>query len=123
LLQEIGVKGLQVDDLYSLDPETLESLQPIHALIFLFKWVDPVAEGTKENKDDEAAKKVGGHIVSAEESSDCGIYFATQVINNACATIAAVNAVRDCMVTLLSDRAGSPHCFATTGHEYPSSEI
>jgi ubiquitin carboxyl-terminal hydrolase L5 len=93
LLQEIGVKGLQVDDLYSLDPETLESLQPIHALIFLFKWVDPTADETKDNKDNEAAKKVGGQLVSADESSDCGVYFAQQVINNACATIAAVNAV------------------------------
>lgn len=30
---------LQVDDLYSLDAEALAPMQPIHALIFLFKWV------------------------------------------------------------------------------------
>jgi ubiquitin carboxyl-terminal hydrolase L5 len=95
LLQEIGVRGLQVDDLYSLDPETLESLQPIHALIFLFKWVAPTetSDAEKKQENDEASKKVGGQLVSLEESQDCGVYFANQVINNACATIATVNAV------------------------------
>lgn len=91
LLQEIGVRGLQVDDLYSLDPETLESLQPIHALIFLFKWVAQTDDA--EKKDDEASKKVGGQVVSHEESQGCGIYFANQVSNNACATLATMNAV------------------------------
>lgn len=84
-----------MDDLYSLDPETLESLQPIHALIFLFKWVAPTetSDAEKKEENDEASKKVGGQLVSLEESQDCGVYFANQVINNACATIATVNAV------------------------------
>jgi hypothetical protein len=92
LLQEIGVQGLQVDDLYSLDPETLESLQPIHAFIFLFKWVAATDE-SQGVKDEEAVKRTGGQVVSAEESSDCGVFYANQVIGNSCGSVAVVNAV------------------------------
>jgi ubiquitin carboxyl-terminal hydrolase L5 len=94
-MQEVGIKGLQVDDLYSLDPSTLASLQPIHALIFLFKWVSPEPEGSTN---DQAMKKSGGEIVGEEEAAACGVYFATQVINNACATIATVNAVSNMVI-------------------------
>lgn len=31
--------SLTVDDLYSLDDESVASLKPVHAFIFLFKWV------------------------------------------------------------------------------------
>lgn len=39
LLKTLGVDSLIVDDLYSLDTESLEHYKPIHAFIFLFKWV------------------------------------------------------------------------------------
>lgn len=38
LLRTLGVP-LVVDDLYSLDADTVAALQPLHAFIFLFKWV------------------------------------------------------------------------------------
>lgn len=56
LLHTLGVKrdglALQVDDLYSLDAEALADLHPVHAFVFLFKWVptpggdDPGSSGT-----------------------------------------------------------------------------
>ncbi|KAJ9114932.1 hypothetical protein QFC20_001306 [Naganishia adeliensis] len=89
LLQDIGVKGLQVDDVYSLDSATLEALQPIHALIFLFKWVGQTPQSE--------ALAQGSDALRGEEITDpddyLGVYFANQVINNSCGTLAALNAV------------------------------
>jgi ubiquitin carboxyl-terminal hydrolase L5 len=33
------VSSLIVDDLYSLDAESVAAMQPVHAFIFLFKWM------------------------------------------------------------------------------------
>ncbi|ORX34420.1 ubiquitin-specific protease [Kockovaella imperatae] len=79
LLKDLGVKGLQVDDLYSLDSDTLGPLRPIHALIFLFKYVGG----------DEGESSSGIEVDSGEN----GVWFANQVINNSCGTLAALNAV------------------------------
>ncbi|KAH7888313.1 hypothetical protein F5I97DRAFT_1804007 [Phlebopus sp. FC_14] len=78
LLKRLDVPYI-VDDLYSLDPEALSALQPLHALIFLFKWLPST---------------------SAEPTSQAGQYdpdfpgfFAHQTVNNACATLAVINAL------------------------------
>jgi len=75
LLKTLGVP-LVVDDLYSLDPASLAELQPLHALIFLFKWVPTAAEPS------------GGQF-----DADFPGFFAHQVVNNACATLAVMNAI------------------------------
>ncbi|EAU91558.1 ubiquitin-specific protease [Coprinopsis cinerea okayama7 len=77
LLKSLGVP-LIVDDLYSLDAESLAALKPIHALIFLFKWVP-----TKDSD--------GGPAGTYDP--DFPGFFAHQVVNNACATLAVVNAL------------------------------
>lgn len=77
LLKTLGVP-LVVDDLYSLDAAVLSEFQPLHALIFLFKWV---ATGS-------AQPSIGG-----EYDPDFPGFFAHQVVNNACATLAVMNAI------------------------------
>lgn len=67
-----------MDDLYSLDSDTLSTLQPIRALIFLFKWVS--------NQDES-----GGGTGAFDD--DFPGFFAHQVVNNACATLAVLNAL------------------------------
>ncbi|KAL8291772.1 hypothetical protein RQP46_002030 [Phenoliferia psychrophenolica] len=76
LLQELGVKGLEVSELWGLDEELLQELKPVHALIFLFKWIG----GDAAKADGTLETPTGPH------------YFAHQVINNACASIAILNA-------------------------------
>ncbi|KXJ80478.1 ubiquitin carboxyl-terminal hydrolase isozyme L5 [Aedes albopictus] len=75
LIRDFGVEGVQVEELWSLDAEHFKNLEPVHGLIFLFKWV----------KDDEPA----GSIV--QDSRLEKIFFAKQVINNACATQAILS--------------------------------
>ncbi|RXK37614.1 hypothetical protein M231_05156 [Tremella mesenterica] len=79
LLVDVGVEGLQVDELYSLDEETFDQLKPVKAFIFLFRWVGKEQDGYK----------AGIEV----DPQDCGIFFANQVVNNACGTMAALNAV------------------------------
>ncbi|TFK89477.1 cysteine proteinase [Polyporus arcularius HHB13444] len=77
LLKTLGVP-LVVDDLYSLDSASLAELQPLHALIFLFKWV--------AGQSNEPSS--GGQY-----DPDFPGFFAHQVVNNACATLAVMNAI------------------------------
>ncbi|KAG0145655.1 hypothetical protein CROQUDRAFT_658449 [Cronartium quercuum f. sp. fusiforme G11] len=80
LLEELGVIGLQVEELWSLDKEALNRLEPVHALIFLFKYID--------SHQNDPLKQAG-----TLEVPPPGTYFAQQVIANACATLAILNAV------------------------------
>ncbi|KAL4439579.1 hypothetical protein ABPG74_003981 [Tetrahymena malaccensis] len=69
LIRGIGVKGVQVEEVYSLeDQQLIQQIQPIYGLVFLFKWTDKLEK--REcllNYDQE-------------------LFFANQVIQNACAT-------------------------------------
>ncbi|KAJ8945965.1 hypothetical protein NQ318_016793 [Aromia moschata] len=80
LIREFGCKGVQVEELWSLDGEQFENLKPIHGLIFLFKWT----------KDDDPT----GTLV--QDSRLEKIFFARQVIENACATQAILSVLLNC---------------------------
>ena len=73
LIKGIGVKGVVVEELYTLeDASLLEELKPIYGLIFLFKYGD-----IKEKRE-------------YLEYYDQELFFANQVITNACATQAII---------------------------------
>lgn len=78
LLKSLGVP-LIVDDLYSLDADSLAALQPLRALIFLFKWI-PTSLQTAPSR-------------AGTDDSEFPGFFAHQVVNNACATLAVLNAL------------------------------
>mmetsp|Transcript_12919 Transcript_12919/g.27227 ORF Transcript_12919/g.27227 Transcript_12919/m.27227 type:complete len:330 (-) Transcript_12919:97-1086(-) len=73
LIELFGTKGVQVEEIYSLDRETLNGVAPVYGLIFLFKW-------NQESKKRKAAD---------EDNPD--VFFASQVVNNACATQALLS--------------------------------
>ncbi len=83
LIEKIGVKSVAVEEVYSLeDEELLKSLGKIHGLIFLFKWTkDPVKRECLEYYDNE-------------------LFFANQVINNACATQAIISVLLNAEVDI-----------------------
>ncbi|KAI6157395.1 hypothetical protein BKA82DRAFT_15514 [Pisolithus tinctorius] len=78
LLKTLGTPFI-VDDLHSLEPDALSELQPIHAFIFLFKCL-PLAP--------EEPRGLAG-----EYDPDFTGFFAHQTANNACATLAVINAL------------------------------
>lgn len=78
-MKTLGVP-LVVDDLYSLDPEALAQMGPIHALIFLFKWVPTLSSA-------------GSSSMAGEYDPTFPGFFAHQVVNNACATLAVLNGI------------------------------
>ncbi|KAF7265322.1 hypothetical protein GWI33_021306 [Rhynchophorus ferrugineus] len=81
LIREFGCKGVQVEELWSLDGQQFESLKPIHGLIFLFKWTKDTSEPSGSIVQDNRLEK---------------IFFARQVIENACATQAILSVLLNC---------------------------
>uniref|UniRef100_A0A8C7PSM4 Ubiquitin carboxyl-terminal hydrolase n=1 Tax=Oncorhynchus mykiss TaxID=8022 RepID=A0A8C7PSM4_ONCMY len=80
LIKGFGCKGAQVEEIWSMEPENFENLKPVHGLIFLFKW--------------QPGEAPAGSIV--QDSRLDNIFFAKQVINNACATQAIVSVLLNC---------------------------
>jgi ubiquitin carboxyl-terminal hydrolase L5 len=81
LLDNLGVIGVQFEELIALDPSLLHSLAPVYGVIFLFKY--PVGE--KRNESGEPAD--GTFDYAAAEN----LFFAAQTIQNACGTQALLS--------------------------------
>ncbi|KAI5793909.1 ubiquitin carboxyl-terminal hydrolase [Peziza echinospora] len=78
LLKNIGVKDTQVEEVYSLDEESLNTIKPVHGLIFLFRWKSEV------------------DVDELEFACPEGVWFANQVTDNLCASLAMLNIVMNC---------------------------
>lgn len=74
IIQTVGVKGVSVEDLIMLDSSMLEQYEHVYGLVLLFKW-----------QSSEQASPLGTVV------KDAPVFFAKQVIHNACATLAIMN--------------------------------
>ncbi|KAF4319238.1 hypothetical protein BBI17_007093 [Phytophthora kernoviae] len=81
LIEDIGVQGVQVEELYALDEQMFADLSPVYGLVFLFKY---------ESAHDETSESP---MYASEED---GLFFAKQVISNACATQAILSILLNC---------------------------
>jgi len=75
LIHGFGADGVQVEEIFSLDDDSLQHMKPCHGLIFLFKWQQTDTSNENVVKDSRLEE----------------IFFARQVITNACATQAIVS--------------------------------
>lgn len=99
MLTSIGVRGVQVEELYSLDRDALRSLEPIHGLVFLFHY----------------GGEVGGYRAGELcDPAPSGMFFARQVITNACATQAILSIVLNARAIDTSESLKSLRSFCTS---------
>ena len=74
MVKDLGVEGVKVQEVFSLEPEFLAMLpQPVYGLIFLFQYLD-------EEENDEEREPCPDHV-----------WFANQVVSNACGSYALLN--------------------------------
>jgi len=80
LCEEVGVKGALFEEVYSLEPEAFAAMdaEKTFGLVFLFKW----------QQEADARETV--------DPQNYGLFFAQQVIQNACATQAILSILLNC---------------------------
>ena len=81
LVRTLGVRGVQVVELYDIEPWASDHLNPIYGLVFCFLW-------RKDN--DALSKKDSGGLEDGEDDS-AKLWFANQLSDDACASMAILN--------------------------------
>lgn len=85
LIRKFGVKGAHFCEFYSLDDDSFRAHQPLYGLVFLFRWQK--GSGAPPSGEDGGPRLYDG---TGE------VYFANQVINNACGTQALIHILLNC---------------------------
>lgn len=81
LVRTLGTQGLQVVELYDIEPWASEHLHPIYGLVFCFLW--------RRDNDVPLKKKPNG--LEDGEDDSAKLWFANQLSDDACASMATLN--------------------------------
>lgn len=92
LLEDFGVKGVQVEEIYDLN-KPLDS--PVYGFIFLFRWIEERRSRRKVVEQTE--------IFVKDEEVVNNIFFAQQMVPNSCATHALISILLNCPTIHLGD--------------------
>ncbi|KAL4715909.1 hypothetical protein ACJJTC_013209 [Scirpophaga incertulas] len=85
LLEDFGVKGVQVEEIYDLH-KPLES--PVYGFIFLFRWIEERRSRRK------FVEQIESYV--RDEETINNIFFAQQMVPNSCATHALISVLLNC---------------------------
>ncbi|KAI8874467.1 ubiquitin carboxyl-terminal hydrolase isozyme L5 [Ramicandelaber brevisporus] len=92
LIEGMGCKGVQVEELYALDDGLLNEMKPVYGLIFLFKYdrqeYEAASAAVVASAEDYNNNNSGG---GGDDDTTGSFFFAHQVISNACATQAILS--------------------------------
>jgi len=81
LVRTLGVRGLQVVELYDIEPWASDHLHPIYGLVFCFLW----------KKDNDVLSKKKPEGIEDGEDDSAKLWFANQLSDDACASMAILN--------------------------------
>ncbi|XP_055687149.1 ubiquitin carboxyl-terminal hydrolase calypso [Lutzomyia longipalpis] len=95
LLEDFGVEGVQVEEIYDLQ-KPLEA--PVYGFIFLFRWIE-------ERRARRKVVETTDIFVKDEEAVN-SIFFAQQMVPNSCATHALLSVLLNCSGLHLGDTLG-----------------
>ncbi|CAG8536265.1 17131_t:CDS:2 [Dentiscutata erythropus] len=89
LMYNLGVKGAKATEVFVLDQQdNFDDLGEIYGLVFLFKMIGDVSGDVKGLHKDVKYEPI--------DELPKNVYFANQVVENACATLAVLNIVLNC---------------------------
>ncbi|XP_007552163.1 PREDICTED: ubiquitin carboxyl-terminal hydrolase BAP1 [Poecilia mexicana] len=86
LVEDFGVKGVQVEEIYDLQSKCHS---PVYGFIFLFKWIEERRSRRKVNTLVDETSVIDEEIVN-------DMFFAHQLIPNSCATHALLSVLLNC---------------------------
>uniref|UniRef100_A0A672NNR6 Ubiquitin carboxyl-terminal hydrolase n=1 Tax=Sinocyclocheilus grahami TaxID=75366 RepID=A0A672NNR6_SINGR len=86
LLEDFGVKGVQVEEIYDLQSKCQS---PVYGFIFLFKWIEERRSRRKVSTLVDETSVIDDEIVN-------DMFFAHQLIPNSCATHALLSVLLNC---------------------------
>lgn len=106
LIESLGVKNVQFEELIDLSPESLQQLNPI-GVIFLFKYQ---SSGPQPTKDKPLDGEFDYAALEPQSDDENPVWFAAQTIQNACGTQA--------LLSVLLNKAGQ-----SSGSEAGAGEV